>query len=83
MKLFILRMVVVTVTILFNISTAFAWTTFSDPSNGFQIQFPCNPQRLGNTTQTHIINVYNCEESLNDNLILYHVYITWIQVISA
>jgi len=76
MKLHILRMVVVPMVILLNIPTAFAWTTFSDSSNGFQIDFPCNPQKLENTTQTHIINVYNCEESFNDNLILYHVYIT-------
>lgn|GEM_PF-3678981 len=79
MKLFILRMIVVGIAgiaILLNIATAFAWTTFSDSSNGFQIDFPCNPQKLENTTQTHIINVYNCEESFNDNLILYHVYIT-------
>lgn len=76
MKLFIFRTVVVSVAILLNISTAFAWTTFHDSSNGFQIDFPCNPQKLGNTTQTHIINIYNCEESFTNNLILYHVYIT-------
>jgi len=57
------------------IPSAFAWTTFSDTSNGFHIDVPCNPQKLGNTTQNHIINVYNCEESFNDNLILYHVFI--------
>jgi len=62
--------------ILLNFATASAWTTFSDSANGFQIDFPCNPQTLENTTQTHIINVYNCEESTNDNLILYHVYFT-------
>lgn len=76
MKLNILRMIVIPMVILINIPTAFAWTTFSDSSNGFQIDFPCNPQKLENTTQTHIINVYNCEESNNDKLILYHVYIT-------
>ena len=76
MKLFIWRIIVLSMAILINICTAFAWTTFSDSSNGFQIDFPCNPQKLENTTPTHIINVYNCEESLNENLILYHVYIT-------
>jgi hypothetical protein len=75
MKLFILRMIVVCV-ILLNLTTAFAWTTYSDSSNGFQINFPCTPQKLENTTQNHILNVYNCEESFNDKLILYHVYIT-------
>lgn len=76
MKLNILRMMMVAMVILLNIPTALAWTTFSDSLNGFQIDFPCNPQKLENTTQTHIINAYNCEESFNDNLILYHVYIT-------
>jgi hypothetical protein len=76
MKLLILRMVVVGMAIFLNLTTAFAWTIFSDSSNNFQIDFPCTPQKLENTTQTHIINVYNCEEAFNDNLILYHVYIT-------
>ena len=59
-----------------NLTAAFAWTTYSDSSNGFQINFPCTPQKMENTTQNHIINVYNCEESFNENLILYHVHIT-------
>ncbi len=76
MKLNILRMIVIPMVILINSPSAFAWTAFSDSSNGFQIDFPCNPEKLENATQTHIINVYNCEESNNGSLILYHVYIT-------
>lgn len=76
MKLVILRLVVVSIAVSLSISNVFAWDTFSDPSQDFQIDFPCNPQKMENKTQTHIINVYNCEESINDNLILYHVYIT-------
>ena len=76
MKISILRLLVVGLAVSLNISNAFAWSTFSDPSKGFQIDFPCNPQKLENKTKTHIINVYNCEESINGNLILYHVYIT-------
>jgi len=76
MKLNILIIIFIPMVILIYIPNGFAWTTYSDSSNGFQIDFPCNPQKLENKTQTHIINVYNCEESISDNLILYHVYIT-------
>jgi hypothetical protein len=75
MKLFILRLAAIGMAIFLNFSNAFAWTTFFDSANGFQIDFPCNPQKLEDTTPTQIINVYNCEESFNNNLILYHIYI--------
>jgi hypothetical protein len=76
MKLFIARSAMVCMAIFLNTTFASAWTTFSDSANGFQIDFPCNPQKLENKTETDINYVYNCEESINDKLILYHVYIS-------
>lgn len=76
MKPLICRIGIMSIIVLLNTSIAFAWTTYSDPANGFHIDFPCTPQKMGNTTNGYDINVYNCEESLNDNLISYHVYIT-------
>jgi len=61
--------------IFLNTSFCYAWNTFTDEKNGFQIDFPCNPQKIGNNTQTYIANVYNCEETINGKLILYHVYL--------
>lgn len=76
MKSFFVRIAIVYMIIFLNTSFCYAWNTFTDAENGFQIDFPCNPQKMGNNTQTHIINVYNCEESIDGKLILYHVYLT-------
>ncbi len=76
MKFFFVRIAIVCMIFFLNTSFCYAWATFTDTANGFQIDFPCNPQKMGNNTKTHIINVYNCEESINGKLILYHVYLT-------
>jgi hypothetical protein len=75
MNLKILRMIVVPMIILLNIPTAFAWTTFSDPSNGFQADFPCTPLKQEVSISDRNIKAYSCEESFRDNLILYQVNI--------
>lgn len=75
MKISILSIILIIFAILLHISTAFAWSTYYVSQSGIQIDFPCNPQELKNSTQDHTTKVYNCEESIENGLIMYHLYV--------
>lgn len=54
----------------------FAGNTFTDSSMGFQIDFPCTPQKNGRTIENYIINVYNCEASIGGDTFYYSIHLT-------
>ncbi len=50
--------------------------TFKDSSNGLEINFPGEPQKIKNEIRTHTVRVYNYEDSIDGKLLFYHVYVT-------
>ena len=53
-----------------------AENSFTDPSIGFQIDFPCTPKKNGRTIKDHIINVYNCETLIDGDEFYYSIHLT-------
>lgn len=52
---------------------SFAWSKFTETTDDFQIDFPCEPVTRHVNFNTFIIKTYACEESIGSDLILYQV----------
>jgi hypothetical protein len=54
---------------------AITWSRLLEKSDGFQIEFPCNPQKKQMKWEEDFIKTARCEETINGGLLLFQI--TW------